>query len=99
MQTLIFDCEIGTSRDFVLRLPDSVSPGRHRITLVIDPPVQPEMFAPLAPIPDDVAPRTPLWAQLTALREQAKKDGVLAEPLSWDGVLAEVERRRGERDE
>ena len=91
MQTLTFDCEIGKSRDVVLRLPDSVTPGRHRIALVIDPPEQSEMLAPLAPIPDSVAPRTPLWAQLAALREQAEKDGVLPEPLSWDGVLAEVE--------
>ena len=98
MQTLTFDCEIGNSRDFVLRLPDSVSPGHHRIALVIDPPEQPEMLAPLVPIPDSVPPRTPLWARLSAIREQAERDGVLPEPLSWDGILAEVGRRRGDQD-
>jgi hypothetical protein len=99
MQSLTFDCEIGQSRDVILRLPDSVTPGRHRIALVIDPPEASKMLAPLAPVPDSVAPRTPLWARLAALRERAEKEGVLPEPLSWDGVLAEVEHRRGDRDE
>lgn len=99
MQTLTFDCEIDTTHDLVLRLPASVTPGRHRITLVIDPPGPPEMAAPLAPIPDSVAPRTPLWAQLAALRARAEQEGALPDPLSWDGLLAEVERRRGERDD
>lgn len=45
MQSLTFDCEIGQSRDVVLRLPASVNPGRHRIALVIDPAEQSEMLA------------------------------------------------------
>jgi hypothetical protein len=98
MQTLTFGCEIDATRDLVLRLPASVTPGRHRISLVIDPPAPTDAEASLAPIPDNAPPRTELWARLAVLREQAEKDGALPEPLTWDGVLAEVERRRGERD-
>jgi hypothetical protein len=47
----------------------------------------------------DIEPRTPLWAKLTELREQAAREGALPEPLSSDGILAEIEQRRGERDE
>jgi len=32
---------------------------------------------------------------LAALREQAAREDALPEPLSWNGVLAESERRRG----
>ena len=46
MQTLTFDCGIGKSRAVVLRLPDSVTPGRHRIALLIDPPEQTEKPVP-----------------------------------------------------
>ncbi len=98
MQTLTFDCQIEANLDLVLRLPSSVTPGRHRIALVIDPP-EPEVGEPLVPVADSVAPRTPLWAQLTALREQAEQAGELPEPLAWDALLAEVERRRGEGDD
>ena len=38
MQTLTFDCEVDDTRHLVLRLPSTVAPGRHRISLVIDPP-------------------------------------------------------------
>lgn len=55
--------------------------------------------ATIVPIPDSAPPRTALWSRLTAIREQADKEGVLPEPLSWDGILEEVERRRGERSD
>lgn len=55
--------------------------------------------AALVPIPDHAPPRTALWSRLSAIREQAGREGLLPEPLSWDGILEEVERRRGERDD
>jgi hypothetical protein len=98
MQTLTFDCEIDNTQDLVLRLPKSVTPGRHRITLLIDPP-ESEPGEVLAPVADSLAPRTPLWEQLSRLRAQAEQEGELPTPLAWDEMLAEVERRRGERDD
>ena len=50
-------------------------------------------------IGDSIPPRTALWSQLAALREQAAREGVLPEPLSWDGVLAESARRRRDVDD
>ncbi|CAK0781602.1 conserved hypothetical protein [Gammaproteobacteria bacterium] len=99
MQTLTFECEINDAHDLVLRLPPSVSPGRHRISLVIDPTEPIATAETITPIPENVPPRTPLWSRLTFIRQQAEKTGALPEPLSWDGVLAEVQLRRGERDD
>ena len=99
MQTLTFDCEVDDTRDLVLHLPSTVAPGRHRISLLIDPPEPAGTEAPIAPISESAPPRTALWSQLAALRAQAEEEGVLPEPLSWDEVLTEVERRRGERDD
>jgi hypothetical protein len=99
MQTLTFECEVDLEHLLVLQLPPSVSPGRHRISLVIDPPEASGGDRVISPIGDSVPPRTALWSQLAALREQAAREGVLPEPLSWDGVLAESERRRGDVDD
>ncbi|WPL18200.1 hypothetical protein Thiowin_03259 [Thiorhodovibrio winogradskyi] len=99
MQTLVFDCEIDATRNLVLRLPTTVAPGHHRISVMIDPPALNKAEASITPIPESVAPRTELWSQLAALRQLAEEEGELSQPLSWDGVLAEVERRRGERDD
>jgi len=95
MQTLTFDCEISHSRDLVLRLPDTVAPGRHRIAVVIDPEAT-EDEAVITPVGDHTPPRTALWAQLEVLRAQAQQEGTLPPPLTCDEILAEVERRRGE---
>jgi hypothetical protein len=99
MQTLIFDYEVDATRDLVLHLPTTVTPGRHRISVVIDPPETVDTEAPITPIPEGIPPRTALWTQLATLRDQAEKEGALPKPLSWDGVLAEVDRRRGEGDD
>lgn len=93
---MTFDCEVNAAHDLVLHLPATVTPGRHRISLVIDPPDQATTESAITPIPEDVPPRTALWSQLARLRGQAEKEGLLPEPLSWEAVLTEVERRRGE---
>ena len=99
MQTLTFECEVDLEHNLVLQLPPSVPPGRHRISLVIDPPEASGGERVISPIGDSIPPRTALWAQLAALREQAAREGVLPEPLSWDGVLAESARRRRDVDD
>jgi len=99
MQTLTFECEISTERDLVLRLPMTVRPGRHRIAVVIDPLELTGDASDLVPVGDSVPPRTALWARLSALRDQAVRDGELPEPMSWDEILAEVQHRRGEQDD
>ena len=43
--------------------------------------------------------RTPLWAGLEELRTEAERQGSLPVPLSCDGILLEMERRRDERDD
>ena len=52
----------------------------------------------LIPVGDSVPPRTALWALLGALRDQGVREGELPEPMSWDDILAEVQRRRGEQE-
>ncbi len=102
MQTFTFDCEVDKHRGVVLRLPPSVSPGRHCLAVTIDPPeiaLASTQSAPIAPIDENTAPRTDLWRQLEALRAQAAQTGDLPDPMAWDAVLAEAERRRGERDD
>lgn len=99
MQTMTFDCEIGANHDLVLRLPNSVTPGCHRITLLIDPPESSDCDASIPPMPAQVPPRTALWARLEALRAQAQQNGLLPSALTCDEMLAEVERRRGEADD
>lgn len=99
MQTLIFECEVTAERDVVLRLPATVRPGRHRISVVVDPPEPTAAESGVMPIQDSVPARTALWTRLSALRDQAMRDGELPTPMSWDEILAEVQRRRGERDE
>lgn len=99
MQTLRFECEVTAERDLVLRLPTTVTPGRHRIEVVIDPvePAVPE--SDVIAVRESVPPRTALWRRLQALRDQAAQDGELPEPMPWDEVLSEVQRRRGEQDD
>lgn len=99
MQTLTFECDVDIAHNLVLHLPPSVLPGRHRIALVIDPPLQQEREIFITPVTDNIPPKTALWSQLSTLREQAEKEGALPEPLSWDGVLSEVRRRRGESND
>ncbi len=96
MQTLTFECEVNLEHHLVLQLPPSVSPGRHRLSLVIDPPEATGEENVISPLGDSIPPRTALWLQLAALRVQAAREDALPEPLSWDGVLAESERRRGD---
>lgn len=99
MQTLTFECEVTAERDLVLRLPATVAPGRHLIALVIDPVELPASGADLSPVADTVPPRTELWARLAAVRDQAAQGGELPEPMLWDDVLAEAQRRRGDLDD
>ena len=96
MQTLTFECDIEADRPLVLHLPGSVTAGRHRVALVIDPPESFDCEAPISLVPADAPPRTTLWAQLEVLRAQAQQEGTLPPPLTCDEILAEVERRRGE---
>ncbi|QFY91033.1 hypothetical protein D5125_02130 [Magnetovirga frankeli] len=91
MQTLTFECEIKPDRHLVLHLPGNVVPGRHRIALVIDPPNP----VPIIPHMASMPARTPLWAQLEALRQQAEAEGTLPNALSMDEILSEVQRLRG----
>lgn len=72
----------------ILDEPPGLSPGKSG-----------DQEAAVFPIPDSTPPRTALWSRLSAIREQADREGLLPEPLSWDGILEEVERRRGERDD
>lgn len=99
MQTLTFECDIEANRPLVLHLPGSVTAGRHRIALVIDPPESFDSEATISPVPADAPPRTLLWVQLEALRAQAQQEGTLPAVLTCDEILAEVERRRGEADD
>jgi hypothetical protein len=98
MQTLTFECEVTADRDVVLRLPATVRPGRHRIAVVIDPPERTAAESDVVPVGDSVPPRTALWARLSALRNQAAREGELPAPMSWDDILAEMQRRRGEQE-
>lgn len=94
MQTLTFDCEIGASRDLVLRLPVTVMPGPHRFALVIDP--DENGTETIAPVPLNAPPRTALWQRLEAARAEAEDHGEIPAPLPWESILDEVQRRRGE---
>ncbi|MGZ8217065.1 hypothetical protein [Methylomagnum sp.] len=94
MQTLTFDCEIGTSRDLVLRLPTTVKPGPHRFALVIDPDEGEAEI--MSPAPLNAPPRTALWQRLEAVRAEAKDHDEVPAPLPWEAILDEVQRRRGE---
>ena len=99
METLTIECDVTAERNLVLRLPSSVAPGRHRIAVIIDPVDDNTVDAPLLPVAEDAEPRTALWQRLSALRRQAEKNGELPEPMSWDEVLAETQRRRGDPDD
>lgn len=57
----------------------------------VDEPAPP---AAIALVAEGTPPRTALWAQLAALRDQAQQEGVLPEPMTWDEILAEAELRR-----
>jgi hypothetical protein len=98
MQTLTFECEVAAERDVVLRLPATVRPGRHRIAVVIDLPEPAAAEPDVIPVGDSVPLRTALWARLSALRDQAIQEGALPGPMSWDDILADVQRRRGEQE-
>lgn len=98
MQTFTFECEVDARHGVVLRLPASVSPGRHRLAVAVDPPQDwaaqaPDATTPVPPGPIDacVPPRTELWRRLEQLRCQAAQTGDLPEPMSWDAVLAATE--------
>ncbi len=99
MQTLTFECEVSAERNLVLSLPATVTPGRHRIAVVIDPLELTGAESDLISVDDSVPPRTALWARLNALRDQAAREGELPAPLSWDEILAEMQQRRGEQDD
>lgn len=93
MQTFTFECDVDSSRHLVLDLPPTVSPGRHRVAVVIDPPQADEPAVPIDPIAGEEPARTELWRQLLVLREQAIAEGM---PLmDWDEINAEARRRRG----
>jgi hypothetical protein len=64
MQPLTFECEVSAERDLVLRLPVTVTPGRHRIAVVIDPLELTGAASDLIPVGDSVPPRTALWARI-----------------------------------
>jgi hypothetical protein len=91
---MVFEAVVTAEHQLHWTLPESFPVGsKLRVT------VEPIDSGQLRPVSADTPPRTSLWGQLEALREQAARQGVLPEPLSWDGILAEMERRRGERNE
>ena len=106
MQTFTLECEVDARHGVVLRLPTSVSPGRHRLAVVVDPPqdsaeqtLNAKSPVPLGPIAACEPPRTDLWRRLEKLRCQAAQTGDLPAPMSWDAVLAATAQRRGEVDD
>jgi hypothetical protein len=99
MQTLTIECEVTADRTVSVRLPATVSTGRHRIALIIDPPEQRDLQGMLLPVSDADPARTDLWTRLSSIREQAERSGELPQALTWDQVLAEVQLHRGERDD
>jgi len=54
----------------------------------------PTPLATIALLAEGTPPRTALWAQLAALRDQAQQEGVLPESMTWDEILAEAALRR-----
>jgi hypothetical protein len=66
--------------------------------LTIDPLELAGAESDLIPVGENVPPRTALWAQLSTLRDSAAREGKLPTPMSWNEILAEVQRRRGEQD-
>jgi hypothetical protein len=66
--------------------------------LTIDPLELAGAESDLIPVGDSLPPRTALWARLSALRDQTIQEGELPAPMSWDDILAEVQRRRGEQN-
>lgn len=94
MNAVVFETVVTAEHQLHWTLPESLPVGsKLRVT------VEPIDSGQLHPVSADTAPRTSLWVQLEALREQAAREGVLPEPLSWDEILAEMERRRGERND
>ncbi|MDD5035903.1 MAG: hypothetical protein PHE55_14230 [Methylococcaceae bacterium] len=93
MQTFTFECNLDSTRHLVLDLPPSVPLGRHRVAVVIDPPLIEQAAAPIQPIADEQPARTERWQHLMALREQAIAEGM--QLMDWDEINAEVRSRRG----
>ncbi len=93
MQTFNFECDVDSARHLVLNLPPSVTTGRHRVAVVIDPPLAEEPTAPIQPIAGETPAHTEQWRGLMALREQAIAEGMPL--LDWEGINAEVRDRRG----
>lgn len=104
MQTYTFECDVDSSRHLVLDLPKSVAPGRHRVSVIIDPAptvtseteAQPTVDKPLIgdAVVDHYQPRTELGRKLIALRRAHIEAG--GKLLTQDEILAEVRRSRGE---
>jgi len=98
MLTMTLNCDVSDNHTVVLQLPKSVPPGQHRIKLVIDRTEHEGKQDGLSPVTEDAPPRTELWQRLEALRAEARQCGDLPCPMSWDAILDEVHRRRGEYD-
>ncbi len=98
MLTMTLNCDVSDNHTVVLQLPKSVPPGQHRIELVVDLADDMDKKNRLSPVYDDIPPRTELWQRLEALRAEARQCGDLPRPMSWDAILDEVHRRRGEHD-
>jgi hypothetical protein len=47
MKTIKFDCIVDENHQVVLTFPADVKPGRHKLTIVIDPVVKPEKKIPV----------------------------------------------------
>lgn len=104
MQTYTFECDVDSSGHLVLDLPKSVTPGRHRVSVIIDPAptetseteAQPTVDKPLIgdAVVDHYQPRTELGRKLIELRRAHIEAG--RRLLTQDEILAEVRRNRGE---
>lgn len=104
MQTYTFECDVDSSRHLVLDLPQSVAPGRHLVSVIIDPApiVTPETEAQSAAdrpltgdaVVDHYQPRTELGRKLIALRRSYIEGG--GKLMTQDEILAELRRNRGE---
>lgn len=93
MNAVIIEAVVTPEHQLRCALPASLPVGcKLRVT------VEPIEREELRPASLDAPPRTALWARLAELREQAAREGILPPPLSCDGILAETEQRRGERN-
>lgn len=93
MNAVIIEAVVTPDHQLRCNLPNSLPIGcKLRVT------VEPIEREEPRPASLDAPPRTSLWARLAKLREQAAREGALPVPLSCDGILAEMEQRRGERN-